>query len=685
MEGEPRLCIKTCIQQGGDSVNHLTVGSGMKRKEKSSIRLEYGRDAERIVKGIQELSDLQKALGLLVALWVLLKILFATLAYTGHPVPLGKFEILFSDLSGGVVAILFMVYTGVRYFLAQVRKLDKLDGIEDLHAKLDEAREVGLDLVRASIDFLNKTLNETVFDAKDWQKYGSEFPRRIREGISSLGAVLKAWSDQIRKCRQREGCNCHGSLSCPNASPPILTQTWLTCFETYFREEAFDVRKGELVTNGRNYPFLLVATLASMLESVPKGRFLHYHVVTPVNPKDWYNWPHGRMRPKAYCEAEFLSLFRHCLNELLVWSRQNGDRLVHRRYLLTRDGTIGRDAFGWELDSFENLCGSSALDKGDINQCLVLDVSIPVEEIPSNGFCGALQAYYRELVKPLRPPGAFSWPREKPWITPMFGSHWTQRLESLDQGPRVADVLALARTLKADKPTESSITELINAAKAASERELESLLNKLRSIGSRVGTGFAAQVEKIATVVDEMVKCSSDKECDFPALIRFLHEQSLLVASQWSEEEDLIKPILLNLLRLRAVSLRKGSPMGFVPLGSEFAKQLHTSPDDAIVAKLTAQHAHSASVFDVHEWSSPSDVTGLEPEAAVFAVSESKDMPRADEWKLALATDITYPFETAKIRIIDDPPSVRRYGRAMQELHDGLASGRAQRLVDLMK
>jgi hypothetical protein len=230
----------------------------------------------------------------------------------------------------------------------------------------------------------------------------------VQECIKSIGANLQAWSSQIKYHRTKE--------------PPekqYLTNIWLTYLETYFREEAFDVHRKELVTNGRNYPFLLIATLTNLYNQLPKNNYLHYYSVTPVNPKDWYNWPHGRMTPKCYYEEDYLSLFHRSLQEFLLWTKQHGSKLTHARFILTRaNKDVPENIFGWSWDTFENL-------SEDLRCYHILNVSTQFgkRENYSSSLLDSLNDYYINVADLHENKVAVA--------VPLHGNHWESRLEEL--------------------------------------------------------------------------------------------------------------------------------------------------------------------------------------------------------------------------------------------------------------
>ena len=147
---------------------------------------------------------------------------------------------------------------------------------------------------------------------------------------------------------------------------------------TYYFEEAFDVKHREVVTNARNFTYLLLATLHSFSrhcarQSSQGNEFKTVHLaITPVHPKDWFNWPHGFSRPRHYFEEEFLGHFRRCIREVLH-TQASSTLLESRRYVLAACDdhacAESKTKFGWPLDLKERMCD-------DLNNSWVLPVAV---------------------------------------------------------------------------------------------------------------------------------------------------------------------------------------------------------------------------------------------------------------------------------------------------------------------
>ena len=537
------------------------------------------------------------------------------------------------------------------------KKMDKLStDINNFSNQLVRIEKTGISTVETCIRFLNEAFRGSVLDPDFWGEVNKKCPAGVQESINSLGANIKAWSGRIKK---HSGIDKNGNPYLTN-----LTNIWLTYLETYLREEAFDVHRQELVTNGRNYPFMLIATLSTLVDHLADGEYLHYYATTPVNPKDWYNWPHGRNKPKCYHESNFLSLFHRSLHEFLVWTKREGSKLVHSRFILTREDNVPEGSFGWELDYFAKLTD-------DLNNCQIVNISAPLVSYQGNPVWSAFKNYYDELIKP------FGMDDQKTYIVPLYGTHWKNRLIN-NNGPRIKAVKKfmdqLTDIFQQQQPMIANLDS--DFAKKAAEIELEECLKNID--------------EKFSGPLNNLISIGKNsKNINFPEMLKNLHRTSLELTFAHIGTEDIIKRVLLALLRYRAVVFHSSKPVKFSRLGEVFARDLHSHPENAYVVKLkySEKQTKEPSPFDIMYWIQNEPSKRIEPEFAIFGISKqatcSADTFEGVDWKLALATDISYPFETAKIHIIDDG-AIKRYSNTIRQLLLGLGSANTYRLVDLL-
>jgi len=226
--------------------------------------------------------------------------------------------------------------------------------LQSAKQSVDRLREVIVPL----LDNVTKVF-ESLIDADLFPSVSQGSDRQIKlvsQGLKSVSVNLKAWAN-LR----------HGW-----ADDLYLERVWLNNLQTYFREEAFDTKRAEIVTNARNYPFLLASTLLSFIEVAnppPPGKSptVLFHAVTPIHPRDWYNWPHGRDKPRAHYECDFMRLYRGLLQEI---AKEYKDKVEIVRYVLSADKDVVRKCFSWPLPNFGN-----AYD--NLENWRVLDIPVP--------------------------------------------------------------------------------------------------------------------------------------------------------------------------------------------------------------------------------------------------------------------------------------------------------------------
>jgi hypothetical protein len=205
--------------------------------------------------------------------------------------------------------ILFSRVTHLKEYLPKFeqRLIERLDTFEeslnDFREKLDKVESTGIEAIQTATGFIERAFGlQVMTDLRD------RHSEAALEALQALGFNLRNWENHVTR-RQ------NGKIVLVDDDKKIAV--WLRYMRTYYFEEAFDVRRKELVTNGRNFCFILLATLQAFLEQLNGNEKLHYYAVTPVHPKDWYNWPHGYCKPRAYFEEDFVGLFYRVLRETL--------------------------------------------------------------------------------------------------------------------------------------------------------------------------------------------------------------------------------------------------------------------------------------------------------------------------------------------------------------------------------
>ncbi|SEN38393.1 hypothetical protein [Nitrosomonas marina] len=124
----------------------------------------------------------------------------------------------------------------------------------------------------------------------------------------------------------------------------LHSRTWWGLMETYYREERYDIARYEIVTNVRNYAFIILRLIWDFLSSEVSGKKIIVGQVTPFPPKDFYNYPNGSSDNRFYHDAEFFGTYRRGLSFLT----KHPDIKI-RRIVLGTNEKPNRD-LGWNLD-----------------------------------------------------------------------------------------------------------------------------------------------------------------------------------------------------------------------------------------------------------------------------------------------------------------------------------------------
>lgn len=134
---------------------------------------------------------------------------------------------------------------------------------------------------------------------------------------------------------------------------PSQSDAWWRMMETYNREERYDIARGEIVTNVRNYAFIIVRLIHQQIlavdrhnkENPEQKKKVIIAQVTPFSPKDFYNFPNGSRGNRFYFDQEFFGTYRRLLSHYL-----RHENVYVKRALLCRDNKDAKRSLGWALD-----------------------------------------------------------------------------------------------------------------------------------------------------------------------------------------------------------------------------------------------------------------------------------------------------------------------------------------------
>jgi hypothetical protein len=559
-------------------------------------------------------------------------------------------------LVGIVVSTVLFISTLIYY----VQHLGALKQLPELKKKLDKVESTGIEAIQTATGFI-----ERAFGLQVMTELRYRHSEAALEALQALGFNLRNWENHVTREQ-------NGKIVLVDDDRKIAV--WLRYMRTYYFEEAFDIRRKELVTNGRNFCFILLATLQAFLERLNENETLHYYAVTPVHPKDWYNWPHGHLKPRAYFEEDFIGLFYRTLRETLKSAKKSakdvGKNLVHGRFLLTSDGVPkGAQPFGWALDDYQSM-------QIHLKETWMLPVAVPVDKL-KNAQCEVLKAfgtYYGWLSSSSRFPGRDS----NRLVIPMFSSSWKWQVveDSFKEAmkgvqrtiARVSSgdvVKAALEALEAQKRnireawdvlqhcTSADGGELVKLAEDFHKTQVEEALSQI--IAPRGCSLCGNAYEQIRMGAQEAI---GGNLRDIPSFIRQVHYYDVLLSEHdQRDKQEKLKLLLQAVLRLQDCRLIPNPrPNPWPKLGEVFGKTLHLPENKCWLVGLDGQ----AQV----DWYQ----SGVKPEFSFFGISKNNESP---EWKLVIATDLDYPFEVAKIKIIEpDDLEWREYAVKINQLYN---------------
>lgn len=279
-----------------------------------------------------------------------------------------------------------------RRFTSGAKRLDKIyKGAEAASTKTDSAAE--------HVEGVATALNDTVALFKqevdrahlvslaaravmlrsDTMEY-----KPVQNAVSAALGTIRTWAQSSRKGFD---ANTKGKNKC---SPSEAT--WWRCLESYHNEERYDLARFELVTNTRNYTYILNAILDEIRSSVglvpdKRGnvkRSTQEVVIVQCStfaPKDFYNFPLGPKGDRTYRDFEFYGTYRRSVSFM---NRQIG-MLPHRLVFVADDSGTDKEKkenenrlerMGWVVDPPRGIalscarlyCAPYAMPVADLDQ-----------------------------------------------------------------------------------------------------------------------------------------------------------------------------------------------------------------------------------------------------------------------------------------------------------------------------
>lgn len=519
----------------------------------------------------------------------------------------------FSEIYTIVPLIIGIVYAAYRFVRVLISGLFKLH--RDL-PKLQDTLDIVKDRTSRALEGAIKAL-EACFDLRVNKKLlCKELINETTDAVSAIGFCLRNWT-KLPSARA-------------DAGDIPISRIWLRAMRTYHYEEAYDVAHKMLATNGRNFPFLILSTLQALVSELPSNSKVCYYAVTPANPKDMYNWPHGHDKdaPKEYYEEDFMGLFHRALREAIA---ANPGKIEHGRFVLgLKDPDIANAAFGWTPDGEEGL--------KRVADIVILPVTVTVQQLldSNDAFNKALGKFYEIVAAD-----------SSRLVTPMFCAKWNHSKHKNDGSvggrKRAERIETTAINVNACSPTAAGANELIEAARVGLLDQIKASLHSLAVLGNNPSI---IKLNGCLTALEELWKSSTPD--DVISFLQLCHE----VEAVLSEQQDAvqlsrnIRDIRTNVLRLRDIYWVNRKYNGkWTMLNEVFSASWHTADN---LAKYGVLNSNA-----YHEWP-------VKPEFSIFGIRENGQEPA---WKLVIATDLDPPFEVALIQLLEKGDEIERKGK----------------------
>ena len=431
----------------------------------------------------------------------------------------------------------------------------------------------------------------------------------------------------------------------------LLSALWTRYLETYLREEAVEVRKGELVTSAPIGLLVYIDTLREMLAvAEQQNATLVARFVTAVHPKDWYNWPHG---DRKYFESDFVGQYYRSFAELATCARTKlGTRFDCARVFLCSERDHERteewaraNEPRWPLESFE--------DFRDLKDFWVLNIALPLDKWPEDTDC--------EFAKKLRALYQDSSSRDG-LVVPVWYDKWVDR-EAARKDRNGGLNRKRYDLLKAVQSARASCQQACNCAQtliAAARDYSIATCNELKTALDAAITG--ASVPELSEPWKRLsTAISTDSESDFFRLMSDMHVIQERLGVSNPDAAKNITALVRHILRLRA--LRRGeadqaNPLKWQSMAQVFGRDLQ-HPDNNMRFYKVSDVAREI----------------LSPEFAGFGFTKGNATGERDgvaskdvAWKVVLVPELRYPFETTRVRICTDGDNFSRHTKMLEDL-----------------
>jgi hypothetical protein len=606
-----------------------------------------------LVRGEGKPMDAIKDRASYITLLALVSISLLTVQATIEVSPSGKLiidpvELAGAGLLGVIAAVITLIGIQVFRFAESLTEIDK--SVTDARSHLGDAQQE-INTAKSSIVEVKQVIERVsnqlqlevqgtakasvqalsnALDVRRSLELGFERPNaatQVHHGLDALGAHYSSWATRLDASQKDK----------------FERKAWLAAFPVVLRGEARNIQSKRIITDARNYCSLLLLTLADLLDDRPEEPLCYYQV-TPVHPKDWYNWPHRRSGASSlYYENDFIGTYRRSLKAMLAQvatveadyaaqpsKTRTQSRLEHGRFFMhagtNTDSTS--DVSGWALPRPEEF--------SDPAGAMLINASLQYETWPAESLCA---------FAPMLRSVAYKDVDRKP-VVPLYQRRWTRMKP--DNG--IWDTLRTEanKHLSAEAGSCDCVKKILMAAKAAHSRTIADLKTQLIGVGNT-----DEEKAEIATLIEELANqpIQSIKSNFKQLLLRYngvvcsLNLESSVVGHL----EDLWSAVLR--LWEAEEALEDQGDGRWANLFVTCAKELHTEAgahivevDNEIAAKLN----------------------GIEGEFGIFG---HRKVDGSIDWELVLATSLQFPFKVADIQVVskDEGARFQAYETLIQE------------------
>jgi hypothetical protein len=407
------------------------------------------------------------------------------------------------------------------------------------------------------------------------------------------------------------------------SSDEFVSTAWLAAFPIAVHQEAQNLAEGRIITTGNNYCSLLLLTLAELLTNhANHNRTVCYYQVTPVHPKDWYNWPHGNAQNPAYFENKYIGHYRRSLHAILLWAKQANKSLEHGRFFLAKP-TKNEAGEITTTSSWSLIPDRSEFDSP--SDFVFLGTALPFSEWKPSScqFANELVKHFRSRVAQHFKTSEDDAGIGRKRIVPMWNKSWESKA-----GSRICN--DLIRLAGEHQNNCGCAKEILKHAEGAQRKVLGSQIEIIKGL-----MGTKPQPKELQDLLEAF-----QDENHSRLIVRFPNhlQEYLRLQSSSALERDVKQALQIAWAEwLQLWETLQDKQGVWRPLLDSFAQNQQS---DAGLAKI-----------EVIDGAGQNRSEEIQQEFGIFGVRES--VSNEIKWKLVLSTTLEYPFEIADIRVLE--------------------------------